>query len=664
MTDTQQEQTAQAVDSAPPDRLSYRDYQTFWTTQESPGWLSKVLDQAATWLRDRLDLDLDLTADADEHSPDRSKRAQVIHRPAGRETGMRLRVWNTNQGGTFVVTVVAVEKPHGGWLQINVTSNNTYTVAKKPRIADMFLDVVEFEDHSPLRASAEYTSLGNLDELEDLLNAPDRRLPVIVAAPVDGVPFDAWNSHVDRWTRQTVGIAHVASLDPLAAQEFENRHGTRAVRSGTLRTYPAGADLDDPLTARTARWLGHQSLAGDDRDVEKVIESFVRQHSISQPSPLPPESREWVRAFERIAGSKLRESVIPAPPEPSERRQRLDERKRLLGSSVPLAPVLDQPVATAPPTSERDVDAVEREELLARLRASEARAEAAEKKVAWVQDTLLLDALDEPSLTSLLDDATRVVNVPEQGAIDTLLSTNESLQSRIEALEEDFLNEQIEKVESRNALGRLEEENLRALREITYLRDVVKKSDPEAAFAFTDSGTPSNPLGDCPVRWDQLTASRSLKDHRIIFTGSEKKLREIASSDVDGTALNAAWDALGTLASYRAAVIEGSWDRDIESFCVSGPLDRFHVPPNKHSQGETGATKQDTRYKKARLLPVPTSVDKEGRAYMWAHFKPFSWTPEKKLRIHYLDQVSADGHIYVGHIGEHLPSASTKKVHR
>jgi len=154
MTSTQQKPAAQEPTTAPPERLSYRDYQTFWTTKEPPGWLSKVLDQAATWLRDQLSLDLDLTVDVDAHTPDRLKRAQVLHRPAGRETGVRLRAWNTNHGGTFIVTVLAVEKPRGGWLQINVTSNNPLSVAKKPRIADMLLDVVDFEDHSPLRASA------------------------------------------------------------------------------------------------------------------------------------------------------------------------------------------------------------------------------------------------------------------------------------------------------------------------------------------------------------------------------------------------------------------------------------------------------------------------------------------------------------------------------
>src|SRR5690606_11318319 len=300
-----------------------------------------------------------------------------------------------------------------------------------------------------------------------------RRLLVIVAAPLEDVPFDACNSHVDRWTKQTVGLAHVASLDPLAAQEFEHRHGIHAVRAGTFQTYPAGVDLDDPLTAKTARWLGHQSLAGDDRDVERTIESFVRQHSISQPIPLPSESREWARAFERIAGTKLRESVSPSAPAPTERRIRLAERKRITGTLIPSAPITGAPEPAAPPTSSADARDAEVEVLLSRIRELETRAEAAEQKLKWVQDTLLLDDLGGDSLNDLLDEATREVPVANQEAIDTLLSTNEALQSRLEALDEELVIEQIEKAEARNAVSLLEEGGVNASKQHGARRPVV-----------------------------------------------------------------------------------------------------------------------------------------------------------------------------------------------
>ena len=648
-------------------RRSHRDYHSFWRTGERPGWLDRVLDQAATWLRERFSLDLDLSIDSDRHSSDRSKRAQILHRTSSRDHGIRLRVWNTNRGGTFIVTVLAVETPRGGWLQITVTCDDTSTIAKKPVIANQFLEVVEFEDVTPLRPAAEYTAVGDLPSIESLINSPERRLPVIIAAPIDDVPFDTWNTHVNKWTKQAVGIAHVVSLSPQAATEFSNQHGERAVRPGTLRTYPAGADLADPITAKTARWLSHQSLAGPDKAVEKTIENFVRQHAVSQPVPLPSGARDWSRAFDRIANIKLREAVTPEILTLEERRERL-ARERQISAPEETLPVRSQADNSTAPPLESPAKAVH-EDLLLEVTSLRSRLEgatnvlnAAEAKLLEVQQTLLVEDLSEASLLGVLDLATR--DIPDQAIINSVLETNESLQLRIETLEEDLLEEQVAGGDLRKEYSRLESEYAKAVREISYLKSKVYETDPEAAFNFANQADPLNPLGDCPATWDELVESRALEEHHIVITASRRKVKGIANLDIDGSALNAAWEALGTLASYRNAVRANSWDRDVHDFCDSGPLEYFHVPPNKHSRGETGTTKQDSRFKKTRHLPVPESVSKDERAYMWSHFKPHSWGSEKKLRIHYLDQVNSDGNIYVGHIGEHLPSASTTKVHR
>lgn len=681
-------------------RPVHLDYQSFWTTEETPGWLDRVLDQAATWLRDRFGLDFDLSGDADTRSKDSSKRAQTIHRTSRKDRGARLRVWNTNRDGTFVVTIMAVETPRGGWLQITVTASDPFVMAKKPAIADMLLDVVDFEDVTPLRPEAAYTATGGLEALESLIGSPDRRLPTIVAAPFDGVPFDTWNSYVNKWTRRAVGIAHVASLDPAAADEFVSRHGSNAVRPGTLRTYPAGADLSDPVTARTARWLSHQALAGDIKDVERTIEAFVRQHVASQPVPLPPAAREWLRAFDRIANGKLRKAVTPDPLSPEERRKRLVALQQERIESRLASPVDREvhtssaagthplPVRTARADAQpaqlvepdTDLDTVA-EELaapttqpeLARLQGEAAQLrnelatvrderDATKRQLFTVQDTLMLEDLEELTLLNLVDEATK--DIPDQSAIVTLLETNEALEARIERLEEQFESEQSEKAEARNAAARLEEDLGRSMRETSYLRTQVKKHDTEAAFAFIDEGAPQNPLGECPATWEQLIGNKLLAKHKIVITAPVKRLNEVSAFDADGSALNAAWDAFGTLAAYRSAVRDGDWGKDVHDFCESAPQGQFHVPPNKHARGETSATKQDARYKKARSLPVPESVDKSGAVYMWSHFKPYTWAAEKRLRIHYYDQVNTHDAIYVGHIGQHLPSASTPKVHR
>ena len=653
------------VPSPPEPRSSHLDYESFWTTSAPQGWLDRALDQGAVWLRESLQLDLDLTADASERSPDGTKRVQVLHRSASRSRGVRLRVWNTNSGVTFIVTVLAAEGAYEGWLRITVTCDDPTTVAKKPRLADKILDVVEFDDITPLHSRAEYTSVADLDDLEALIDAPERRLPVIVAAPLDEGSFDSWNGLVNRWTRQTVGIAHVFSLDPHAANEFRTRHGHHAVLPGTLRTYPAGADLSDPVTGRTARWLSHKSLAGDDRFVTRTIESFVRQHAAAQPLPLPQAPREWARAFDRIASGKLRDAVTPTRIPLNERRERFAARRRELATLQPAAqaapaiPTADPEVAPATTT---DQNACEVERLRRELAAAHSALQDATRRLDVVQETLMVDDLSETSLLTPADLATR--DVPDQSAIDTLLESNESLQRRLESLEADLEDARAERAEARKDLARLEEDSARGQRQISYLQKSLSEYSPQAAFAFADQDVPQNPLGECPATWELLAQSKVLAAHKIVLTAPSKKVAALSTLDADGAALTAAWEALGTLAAYCKAVEAGSWDQDVHTYCESAPAECFHVAPSKHSRGETKATKKDSRFKKARLLPVPTSVDARGEAYMWAHFKPHTWAAEKRLRIHYLDQVSTDGKIYVGHIGEHLPSASTTKVRR
>lgn len=653
------------VPSPPEPRSTHLDYESFWTTSEPQGWLDRALDQSAVWLRESLQLDIDLTADASERSPDGTKRAQVLHRSASRGRGVRLRAWNSNSGVTFVVTVLAMEGDRGGWLRITVTCDDSTAVVKKPRLADKILDVVEFDDVTPLHSRAEYTPVTGLDDLEALIDAPERRLPVIVAAPLDEDSFDSWNSLVNRWTRQTVGIAHVISLNPRAAEGFRIRHGHHAVLPGTLRTYPAGADLSDPVTGRTARWLSHKSLAGDDRLVTRTIESFVRQHAAAQPLPLPQSPREWARAFDRIASGKLRDAVSPTHVPLDERRERYAARRRELATFQPAtqaaADVTADEVDVLPSTTV-DQTAREVDRLRQELAATQSALQDATLRLDHVQETLMIDDLSEASLLELLDLATR--EVPDPSAIDALLESNDSLQRRLDGLEEDLEYARAERAEARKDLTRSEEDSARGQREISYLRRALSEHSPQAAFAFADQDAPQNPLGECPATWELLARSTVLAAHKIILTAPSKKVTALSALDADGAALTAAWEALGTLSAYREAVETGSWDQDVHAYCESAPAECFHVAPSKHSRGETGTTKRDPRFKKARLLPVPTSVDASGKTHMWSHFKPHTWAAEKRLRIHYLDQVSTDGTIYVGYIGEHLPSASTTKAHR
>lgn len=649
-----------------PPALSGLDYQAFWTIGESKNWLRQALGEAASWARERLDLEIDLTQDSEVTGSDGTKRAQVLHRHAGRDTGVRLRVWNTNAGTTFTVTVLAVDGPGGGWLLIQASSSDRSRRTEKPAVADRILSIVDLADVRPMRTAAQHFTDHDLDDLEQLINNPVRRFPVIVAAPIDGIEFDRWNQAVSKWTRYCAGIAHIISLDPNSASGFRKRHGGRGVQQATLRTYPPGVDLDNPGVEQTARWLTPNVLSGSERKVARLIESFIRQHQITHPVPLPSAVREWSRAFDRFAAQELRLAVRPAT---ATLQERLAARQAALKPKVEVvgpAVQRDGIIQTRVHDPERIEGLVEADatiaSLFARLEASERARIVTSTQLQHVQEFLSLSNLEDESLLELLDAATQTQ--PDSSAIAQLLNDNDQLRNNVEELEDRLIEEQISSSDLSAELDQLEVYYQERTRENSFLRSKIVEHDPASAYAWTDEGGPSNPLGECPIAWDSLLTDSRLFNYGLSITGNPRRTKEISSLDLDGSGLRAAWASLGTLASYRANRLAGTWETNVHSFCEAGPAAAFHVPPNKHAQDETSATRKDKRLADHRLLPVPKSVDGSGYVQMWAHFKPYSWSAHQKLRIHYYDQVTTDGRIYIGHIGYHLPSGSTDKVRR
>jgi hypothetical protein len=663
---TAQSETRTALEDDRSQALSGLDYQAFWTTSGSEDWLGQALGEVASWARERLGLEVDLTEDGEAQNSDQNTRIQVLHRQAGRDAGVRLRAWNTNAGTTFVITVLAVNGPSGGWLLAQASSTDRSRRTEKPRVVDRILSVVDLTDVEPMRTAAQHVTHTKLDDLEELINHPARRFPVIVAAPVDGVDFDRWLKAVSKWTRYCAGIAHVMSLDPYSATEFTRRHNRRGVYPATLRTYPPGADLADPAVEQTARWLTPKVLAGSETKVARTIESFVRQYQVTHSSPLPPAVREWSRAFDRFAAQKLRSALSPvaAPLE-----ERVAARQAALKPEVQTTSTLVQleDLAAEHVQISFDLDVqADLQETIASLQVRLTNSENARVKASiqllHIQEYLSLPNLEDASLLELLDAATQTQ--PNSSAIDQIINENDELQTKVEELEDSLINEQLNYSDLRTEHDRLEVYYKAQSRENSFLRSKVVEHDPASAYSWVDNGGPVNPLGECPTTWDALLSDSRLADNGLVFTGNQRRIKEVVSLDLAGVGLQAAWDALGTLASYRGCRLGGTWDASVHSFCEAGPLEAFRVPPSKHAQDETGATRKDSRLAGYRLLPVPESVDSTGHVYMWTHFKPHSWSAHQKLRIHYYDQVMMDGNIYLGHVGHHLPSGSTDKVHR
>jgi hypothetical protein len=74
-------------------------------------------------------------------------------------------------------------------------------------------------------------------------------------------------------------------------------------------------------------------------------------------------------------------------------------------------------------------------------------------------------------------------------------------------------------------------------------------------------------------------------------------------------------------------------------------------PARRHAARENSITMQ--QWGNERVLPVPSDVDPSGQTVMEAHFK-LGQIGRISPRMHYYDDFTGTGKIYIGYIGRHL----------
>ncbi|MFD0279134.1 hypothetical protein ACFVHB_35260 [Kitasatospora sp. NPDC127111] len=172
---------------------------------------------------------------------------------------------------------------------------------------------------------------------------------------------------------------------------------------------------------------------------------------------------------------------------------------------------------------------------------------------------------------------------------------------------------------------------------------------PSAAGAPGASGAPGSftelmaRLGEFPL---------------ISFTGDQKSalaLDELQCSHAGWARLT--WDGLTALQEYAEAAVRGEAGGDFKQWCERTPAGCHRFPPRKAVRGESRTVFSHTKWKRERMLPVPECVDASRRAFMGAHLRIGGGRTAP--RLHYLDDCSGSGRIYVGYIGLHLTNTRT-----
>ncbi|MEU6235499.1 hypothetical protein [Kitasatospora sp. NPDC047058] len=144
----------------------------------------------------------------------------------------------------------------------------------------------------------------------------------------------------------------------------------------------------------------------------------------------------------------------------------------------------------------------------------------------------------------------------------------------------------------------------------------------------------------------------------LTFTGDQKSalaLDELQCSNTGWARLT--WDGLTALQEYAEAAIRGEAGGDFKQWCERTPAGCHRFPPRKAVRGESRTVFSHTKWKRERMLPVPECVDASRRAFMGAHLRIGGGRTAP--RLHYLDDCSGSGRIYVGYIGLHLTNTRT-----
>lgn len=638
------------------------DYRAFMTCGAKDGWLEDVERELASWMHKKYRLwGLDLSVDGrhvlDEQGLKGTRKSHVsfdLRRQQGSGgDSLRARLIETDEsGGTWSTELVAHDhRGDADWIWLTVT-NDQGEFVNVPNLAKNLMGALPLTD-STMQFVPE-PQLHRHQDVEDVVAVlqDDERHGLVFVAGTDAVgrSVDEFTKVVTGWTREAYGLAQVIVLDPLATAEFNRRVGPlHAAKAWSVRTYHPGVDVDDPADARRHRYLTRATQSGN---VQKLLGIISRSHSASR--QLPSSVERVRRSFERLENKAIIEALtqpgpisarkptlpgleapqaeLPFEIEPAERHTA--ESPKLVVEALPgLSPEPVKPAAEAP----RATIAEGAERYLAQLD--------------LVKSILGIDRLDEATLSSIADDATRPHTSPE--ALMALTAELEAKQGLIDRLRDE-----------RKALAEALEDAQATQVDIQASLDKTRDTERWLRRQLEDAQAFDAARAEVPDEWreqipasfsDLIEALEAQADGPVVFTGDADSALALDAHDL-GTACRAAWEAIGTLREYVRARAANDFDGSVDQFVRYPPAGYRTCPAKRHASGETAITMQ--QWGRERLLPVPVHVDASGCVVMEAHFKLGQFA-RISPRMHYFDDTSGTGKIYIGYIGRHLTNTQS-----
>lgn len=174
--------------------------------------------------------------------------------------------------------------------------------------------------------------------------------------------------------------------------------------------------------------------------------------------------------------------------------------------------------------------------------------------------------------------------------------------------------------------------------------------------AYEDAFAPAEEEDDLPGSFTELHA-RLGQFPTLVYTGDAKVLTGLDDRSKPNW-VNVCWEALHALEDFGAAAVAGRAKGDFRAWCQSLPPGSHPFPAGKVTMKESDTVGRNPAWRRERMLPVPPEVDPAGLVYMQAHLR-IGGGSTISPRLHFYDDTSGTGRIYIGHIGPHLTNTRT-----
>ena len=460
------------------------------------------------------------------------------------------------------------------------------------------LDVVEPEIEIFVKPKVIDTE-DECESLFDVLCDPERSICVIVVACKKEENPIAKINFLESLLKGTLGTASCYVLTYQATRKLNALVGnSHSIFYNNLRVFVPDFDPAVELNARLHPIIKMSSVNRENKDRHaKYLGHITRKHLLDK--PLKSIRRDLSRAIESL---------------------NVKEYKVLLSGSK----VIER---QKPPPNVSKVEESLPIQLLAQL-----------QKYEELQHALGIEELTDQNVQQLSQKV-----IMHDLLMDRLALSNETLKDlELEIFE---LREERDDAILLSAEATIEVNKLQG--KVRWLQKELSSTNP-AGNIWGD--TPENEIQFSPANFAELLENL-YRLPNLVFTGNPEIPLDLDRTELGARSANA-WNELCGLNDYCEAKKMNLVNGGIKQFIDSLP-NGFRTISNFRAK-ESESVERNTSLRNQRLFEVPHDVDESGRVYMFSHC-----TIGKRLHIHFYDDFSRTGKIYIGRIGNHLDTVST-----